>query len=136
MTPPHEAVERLLRATNDHDLERLVACFAAEYRNDTPAHPSRSFQGRDQVRRNWEQIFEFVPDVHAELRGAVTDANSVWTEWEMSGIRLDGSRHLMVGVIVFEVALDLIQRARFYLEPVDEGALTADEAVRHQVADR
>src|SRR5258708_19304594 len=65
MEGPGATVERLLQATNAHDLERLVACFADDYRNETPVHPARDFQGRAQVRRNWEHIFAFVPDVRA-----------------------------------------------------------------------
>jgi hypothetical protein len=42
----------------------------------------------------------------------------------------------MAGVIVFGVADGLAQRARFYLEPVDEGASTVDDAVREQVLPR
>ena len=49
---------RLIQATNAHDIDAIVACFAPAYRNDTPAHPARSFTGRDQVRRTWEQILE------------------------------------------------------------------------------
>src|SRR4029077_396647 len=68
---PAAMVERLRVATNAHDLEAVVSCFAADYRNETPAHPERGFTGRDQVRRNWEQIFAAVPDVTAEVvRGA------------------------------------------------------------------
>src|SRR4051812_40894700 len=50
---PLALVDRLVQATNDHDLDGLVACFAADYENATPAHPARSFRGREQVRRNW-----------------------------------------------------------------------------------
>lgn len=57
----HPFLRRLQEATNAHDLDALVACFAPDYRNETPAHPSRSFQGNEQVRANWRQIFEFVP---------------------------------------------------------------------------
>ena len=136
MTSPNTTVDRLLRATNDHDLERLVGCFSPEYVNETPAHPARSFRGREQVRRNWEQIFAAVTDLHAEMRNCVTEGDSVWTEWEMSGARHDGSRHLLAGVIIFVVEQNLIQRARFYLEPVDDGPMNADDAVRAQVAAR
>ncbi len=41
MEGPGATVERLLQATNAHDLERLVACFADDYRNETPVHPAR-----------------------------------------------------------------------------------------------
>ena len=61
-------VQRLADATNAHDLEALVGCFAPDYRNETPVHRARGFVGRDQVRRNWEQIFGAIKDVRAELR--------------------------------------------------------------------
>ena len=38
-------VDRLRRATNDHDLEAVVACFTTDFRNETPAHPERGFTG-------------------------------------------------------------------------------------------
>lgn len=134
MKEPMATIERLVRATNDHDLESLVACFAEDYENETPAHPARSFRGPAQVRRNWEQIFGFVPDIHVEVVRSAVMADTVWTEWEMRGTRRDGNAHRMRGVIVFGVADDVIRWARFYLEPVDEGDATADEAVRQQVA--
>src|ERR1700675_970200 len=94
---PDSIVERLLQATNDHDLDGLVACFAEDYRNETPVHPARNFQGRSRVRRNWEQIFAFVPDLRAEIVRIAVDNNSVWTEWEMRGKRRDGTAHFMRG---------------------------------------
>jgi ketosteroid isomerase-like protein len=127
-------VGRLLQATNDHDIEALVACFAEEYRNETPAHPARSFSGRGQVRRNWEQIFGSVADLHAEVLRSAIDGDTAWTEWEMTGTRRDGTRHHMRGVVIFDTGQGLARTARFYLEPVDEGPGTADDAVRDQVA--
>lgn len=127
-------LNRLLAATNAHDIDAIVACFADGYRNDTPAHPARSFSGRDQVRRNWQQILGFVPDIHASvLRSSVQD-QIVWSEWEHRGTRRDGTAHLMRGVIIFGVEHDAIAWARFYLEPVQEGGGDADHAVRAQVA--
>jgi ketosteroid isomerase-like protein len=127
------AIDRLVRATNAHDLESLVECFSEDYQNETPAHPARGFRGRAQVRRNWEQIFEFVPDIHAEVVRTALDADTVWTEWEMRGTRRDGKSHWMRGVIVFGVSDDAIRWARFYLEPVDESDATADDVIRRQV---
>jgi ketosteroid isomerase-like protein len=126
-------VDRLLQATNDHDLEALVACFAEDYENDTPVHPARAFRGRAQVRRNWEQIFAFVPDLRAEVTRTAADADVVWTEWEMTGTRRDGSHHCMRGIVIFGVAGGVAQWARFYLEPVDLSTGTVDDAVREHV---
>ena len=133
MGEPVETIERLLRATNDHDLDALTACFAADFVNETPAHPARGFQGSAQVRRNWEQIFAFVPDLRAEVIRRAVDGDTIWTEWVMTGTRRDGSPHEMAGVIVFGVAGDLIRWLRFYLEPVDRSGANVDAAVRAQV---
>ena len=129
---PGALVQRLLDATNDHDLEALVACFALNYVNETPVHPARGFEGREQVRRNWQQIFVGVPDLVAEARW-IADGDSAWSEWEMRGTRLDGTPHLMRGVVIFGVVGDEATWARFYLEPVEHGGPGVNEAVRRTV---
>jgi ketosteroid isomerase-like protein len=126
-------VDRLVGATNAHDLDALVGCFAIDYVNETPTHPERGFVGAEQVRTNWEQIFAFVPDVHAEVIRVAVDGETAWTEWEMTGTRRDGTAHCMRGVILFGVRDGIAQWARFYLEPLDEAATTVDDAVRDQV---
>lgn len=129
---PGALVERLCRATNDHDLEALTRCFAPGYRNETPAHPARGFQGREQVRRNWEQIFAGVPDIRAQVRW-MADDQTAWSEWEMRGTRRDGSPHLMRGVVIFGVEHGEFTWARFYLEPVEEGGADMNDAIRRSV---
>jgi hypothetical protein len=69
------------------------------------------------------------------LRSAAAD-DSVWTEWEMTGTRPDGGKHLMRGVFIFGVADGLLQWGRMFLEPVDESSLDMDAAVRQQVVGR
>lgn len=133
MDGPQALVERLVRATNDHDIDAVAACFADDYANETPVHPARGFRGRDQVRRNWEQIFAFVPDIRAEVTAIAIDGDTAWTEWEMTGTRRDGSTHHMRGVIVFGVGDGVARWARFYLEPVDDESGTVDDAVHQQV---
>jgi ketosteroid isomerase-like protein len=133
---PVAVIRRLQDATNGHDIDAMVACFAPDYRNETPAHPARSFTGREQMRRNWTQILAAIPDVTAEVVASATSGDTVWTEWEHRGTRPDGSPHLMRGVIVFGVRQDLIATARFFLEPVEEGGTGVDDAVRRQVQAR
>ena len=133
MHEPQLTIDRLVGAVNDHDVDALVACFAEDFVNETPAHPSRGFRGHDQVGRNWEQIFAFVPDVHAEVTRSAVQDEVVWTEWEMTGTRRDGSAHCMRGVVIFGVGNDAVQWARFYLEPVDLSGDTVADAVREQV---
>jgi ketosteroid isomerase-like protein len=133
MSNPLRVVDRLVAATNAHDIEALVECFSPGYVNQTPAHPRRGFGGRDQVRRNWTSIFAGVPDIRAEVVSSVVDEDDAWTEWAMSGTRLDGAPHAMVGVIIFGVRDDHIVSARFYLEPVEQTSGDVNAAVDHAV---
>ena len=127
---PDAVVERLLAAINAHDLEAMVACFADDFVNETPAHPQRGFRGSQQVRRNWGQIFGGVPDLRARTPRTAVDGDTVWTEWEMSGTRRDGGGFLMRGVSIFGVTEGRLAWVRFYLEPVEEASGDVDAQVR------
>jgi ketosteroid isomerase-like protein len=126
-------IKRLHAAVERHDLDDLTACFASDYRNETPAHPARGFVGRTQVRRNWEQIFAAVPNLTAEVTWII-DEDTVWSEWEMRGTRRDGATHLMRGVVIFGLDGGEASWARFYLEPVEEGGGDVNEVVRRTLA--
>src|SRR4051794_32763618 len=131
---------RLCEATNSHDVERVVDCFTEGYVNENPTHPSRSFVGRDQVRRNWKQIFASVPDLEALVVRSHQVDDLCWSEWEMRGTRVDGSRHLLRGVMVFTVTVtvtvtgDRARGVRFYLEPVEHRDGDADAALEQILA--
>jgi ketosteroid isomerase-like protein len=127
---PMPTVERLLAATNAHDVEGIVACFAEGYALESPLHPARSFHGKDQVRRNWTQILSAVGDLKASLVGSARDGRIAWTEWEMVGTRRDGGAHHMRGVFVFRIESGLIQSGRMFLEPVDTSTADANEGLR------
>lgn len=126
-------IERLKDAVNRHDLESLAGCFAQDFLNETPTHPARSFQGREQVRKNWAQIFAGVPDIEADILRSSVNGASAWTEWEMRGTRRDGVPHLMRGVSIFGIGDDHFTSVRFYLEPVEDGGAAVDAAVRKAV---
>ena len=135
-TSSRTVIDRLLQATNDHDLDALVDCFASDYVNQTPVHPLRGFTGSEQVRLNWRQIFAAVPDLVAEVAARAEVGGTVWTEWQMAGTRGDGTPHLMRGVIIFTVQDNRISTARFYLEPVETSTGDVNTAVRAQMANR
>ncbi len=131
-----ETVHRLCAAVNAHDLDKLVDCFTASYRNETPAHPGRSFTGTSQVRRNWERIFTGLPDITARLVDTVEDGDTVWSEWEMSGTRPDGTPEVLRGVVIFGTTAGRLSWARFYLEQVDASNGGHDGAVGRLVYDQ
>jgi hypothetical protein len=64
--------ERLVQAMNAHDLDAQVACFREDYRSEQPAHPARTFTGREQVRQNWSKLFASIPDFRAELSASLS----------------------------------------------------------------
>lgn len=133
MVDTPDVIDRLVAATKAHDVDALVGCFATDYVNETPAHPPRGFRGRDQVQRNWSAIFAAVPDLAARVIAAAVEGERVWTEWEMSGTRRDGTPHAMAGVIIFRVTDEQIASARFYLEPVETGSGDVNAAVERTV---
>ena len=132
-TGPAAVIDRLIKATNDHDVEAIVRCFSPDYLNQTPAHPERGFTGNEQVRRNWTAILGAVKDVEASVVRMIVDADVVWTEQAHRGHRPDGSVHELAGVVIFGVAHDLITWARLYLEPVQIGGGDVDQAVARQL---
>lgn len=133
---PLAVVHRLQAATNAHDLDALVDCFTADYLSEIPLHPSRSFRGGDQVRRNWAQILAGVPDLHSKLVREAVDGDVVWTEWEWTGTRRDGAPHLMRGTTIVGVEGERIAWARFYMEPVADDGVGIDAALAHAVTPR
>ena len=128
-TDMRDLLSRLLVAVNQHHLGHLVACFADDYLNETPAHPHRGFRGQGQVRQNWTRIFSSVPDLRADVPRVAIHGDTLWTEWDMAGTRSDGDGFHLRGVIIFRVSGQLISSARFYLEPVEHLSGDAPTAV-------
>ena len=124
-------MNRLRFAMNAHDLDAFVACFDPDYESQQPAHPSRSFRGNEQVRKNWANVLAGFPDFTAELvLSAVTDQGVEVGEWRWQGTHADGSPFGMQGVVVAGVHDGLIAWARLYMEPIEHGGADIDESVQ------
>ena len=115
-----DMVGRLEQAINDRDLEGLMDLFRPDVVVEYPAHPSRTFNGRDQIWRNWAPIMAKLDDFKATVvRSAVNDS-SAWVEWLWQGTQADGSPGDSAGIVIHELDGDRISHVRFYLEPVDK----------------
>ncbi|OVE84294.1 nuclear transport factor 2 family protein [Natronolimnobius baerhuensis] len=119
---PEQTVERFLQAMNDHDLEALLSCFHEDYRSETPAHPERSFTGREQVRENWIQMFDTTPDLSVEFPRTTIDGDTAWIELRMHGRQTDGEELDVRGVVIKGIPDGQIEWGRIYLEPVQQTA--------------
>jgi hypothetical protein len=111
-------LERLVTALNEHDLESLIACFHLDYLSEQPAHPARSFTGRDNVARNWAWVFDQFEDFQANLLDVSVRDTTIWTEWQWWGTDQSGIRVEVRGVMIFEVENSVFRSGRLYLEPV------------------
>jgi ketosteroid isomerase-like protein len=118
---PATLSHRIRDALNAHDIDAFVACFAADYDSQQPAHPDRAFVGNDVVRANWSAILADVPDLRVELLREAAHGDEEWGEWRFSGSRSDGTTMDMRGVIVLGARGDEIAWARLYLELVERG---------------
>jgi len=120
---------KLKDALNAHDIEAFVACFDDNYYSEQPVHPDRTFQGREQVRRNWASNFDEMPDFSAQLIRHAINKDSIWTEWEWQGTRRDNSKLFMRGVMIIGVQEDKITWGRLYVEPVEMNGKGIEAAV-------
>lgn len=105
-------VARLEQALNAHDLEALADCFDEGVVSEQPVHPARAFCGRDQVEKNWRQIFSGFPDLAARVVRSTVDGEVVWVEWDWPARRADGANGDLRGVTILGVADGLIRWVR------------------------
>lgn len=125
-----DVVDRLAAALNAHDLEAAAALLHENYRSEQPAHPGRAFVGRAQMHANWQAMFAGIPDFRAELVRSVDDGDTTWSEWSWSGNRADGQDFRVRGVTLFEIKDGQITAGRLYMEDVEPGAESIEEAVQ------
>ena len=126
-----EMTNRMLSAMNAHDLDTFVACFAADYESQQPAHPNRAFRGSAQVRKNWEGVFAGIPDFTAELLLSTETGDGLEiSEWRWNGTHTDGSPFGMQGMVVTGVQGHQIAWQRLYLEPIERGGADIDQMVQ------
>ncbi len=123
---PSQVLQRLVDATNAHDLDGLIDCFASDYQLTDPVHPARSFSGARQVRKNWATAFAAFPDIRLDVdQQAVTDAG-FWLEATQVGTRHDGMHLDARRVLIATVASGRIAAAHIYVSPVEPGGPDID----------
>jgi ketosteroid isomerase-like protein len=116
-----DVVTKFVNACNRHDADGVYACLHPDFDSIQPMYPSRNFRGADQVRRNWQAIFDAEPGFRLTvLRSAAMD-DTVWLELHGAGRDAE-----VAGVFVMGVQGDRIRWARIYsalVEPVPAGVV-------------
>lgn len=118
---PKLVVARIMRATNERDIDALVECFDPLYYGEQPAHPDRTIRGRERIRAEWSAIFSRVPDFKAEVLRHSADGDVTWVEQHWSGTRPDKTKLEMRGVAILGVRAGRVIWSRLYIEPVRQG---------------
>lgn len=115
-------VTRFVNACNRHDADGVAACLHPNFDSIQPMYPSRNFRGADQVRRNWQAIFDAEPGFRLTvLRSAAMD-DTVWLELHGAGRDAE-----VAGIFIMGIVGDRIRWARIYsalVEPVAPGVAT------------
>ena len=127
---PRGVVERLTAAQNAHDLEGMLACFHEDYRSEQPMYPARTFRGIDQVRSNWSQLLENIPDFRSQIIRSAVDADTVFVEVHWTGTKADGAPLEERGVLIMGVRENRIAWGRLYAEEVEREGADIDAVVR------
>ena len=112
-------IKRLAHALNAHDPIQVAASFTEDYRCEVPMHPDRAFTGNEQVRRNYIDIFERIPNLRADVLRWTGDDYASWSEWEMTGTGPGDAGVTLRGVVIADSpGGGPIAHSRFYIEPV------------------
>jgi ketosteroid isomerase-like protein len=117
MTPEEELIQRYFDAFNRHDLEAVMACF---HENPTTVGADeRRYQGRDEVRRQYETEFALMPDCRCDLRLCTGNSGRGVAESYFFGTRPRSGRVVeAIGAEVIEILDGKIKEIRDYHRPL------------------
>jgi ketosteroid isomerase-like protein len=116
-----DLIERIRAALDSHDLDRFVEFFHEDYVGERPRYPGTPPSTKADVRANWQEVLNDVPDLRVQVPAAVEDGDKIWAEWRAYGTARSGAMLELRGVIIFGVRDDKVAWSRMYLEPVEQG---------------
>jgi limonene-1,2-epoxide hydrolase len=122
LSDPMTVVTNFVNACNRHDAEGVSACLHPEFDSIQPMYPSRNFRGADQVRRNWQAIFDAEPGFRLTVLRSAAAGDTVWLELHGAGRDAE-----VAGVFVMGVQGDRIRWARIYSALVEDAPAMTDE---------
>lgn len=130
-------VEQHVRLENEHDLEGVLCTFGDTARYDDESW-SEHHQGRDGVRRFYEQIMKALPDLEIEVQRRHVADDAILLEVMIRGTHLGGWRGLpptgrrvefpLCGIYTFDAANRLAGEKIYY----DRGTVLRQLGVFHE----
>jgi taurine dehydrogenase small subunit len=117
MTPEEELIQRYFDAFNRHDIEAVMACFHEDPATVGP--DERRYQGRDEVRRQYETEFALMPDCRCDLRLFTGNSGRAVAESYFFGTRPRSGKVVeAIGAEVIEIVNGKIKEIRDYHRPL------------------
>ena len=116
---PMSVVTRFVNACNRQDAEGVASCLHADFDSIQPMFPARNFRGADQVRRNWQAIFDAEPGFKLTVLRQAAEDNTVWLELHGAGREAE-----VAGIFIMGIEGDRVRWARIYsglVEPLPPG---------------
>jgi len=117
MTPEEYLIQRYFDAFNRHDIEGVMACF-----HEQPLiidATGKRYEGREEVRRQYETEFALFPDGRCNLRMCTGNSGHGVAESLFHGIRpRDGKVVEAIGAEVMEMVDGKIKEIRDYHQPL------------------
>jgi ketosteroid isomerase-like protein len=92
-------------------------------------YPARTFQGIDQVRKNWSALLQSIPDFHADIVRSAVDGDTVFMEIHWTGTKADGTPFEERGVLIMGIRDDRISWGRLYAKEVESEGAAIDAVV-------
>lgn len=108
-----DALEAVLAAFNDHDLDRIMSFFVDDCEFDTPRGPTpygRQLRGLEEVRAGFAARFAGIPDISYEDDAHWVTGDRGASEWTIRGTDTDGRRVEVRGCDLFVFEGNKIKR--------------------------
>ncbi len=122
---PMAVVIRFVEACNRHDVDGIYSTVHPKFDSIQPCFPARNFTGADQVRRNWQAIFDAEPGFRLTVLRSARSGNTVWVELHGAG-----NASQVAGIFILGIEDDKIRWARVYSGAVEQVGDERDAAVR------
>lgn len=97
-------LQRFADAWNQHDIDGLMSFMTEDCLFDTGGGPDlwgTRYQGEQEVRERFEQVWKDIPDARWELCQHIVSGNRGLSEWTFHGTQSDGSPIEIQGCDVF-----------------------------------
>lgn len=116
LSNPHvQVVREMFTAFNDHDWQKMAACYADSAQFLDPEYgPEMMTLTRSQLTKKYQDLHRLFPDVHDEIRDIYGDKNHIIVEFVSSATGQDGKKWQLPICVVFTVEDGKIIQDRTY----------------------